>query len=117
MVPVVVAMVTFKRTCAHTVVFSAWTPQQATVDPYLHQRRLDTQREVWLSLLWGHCSSLLAPGVHKALYCVCTNLYSKSVSPVLWEFSNQISLASKENSLGILSPSAGSPGWEICCGS
>ena len=68
-----VVMVTFKRTCAHTVVFSAWTPQQATVNPCLHQRLLDTHRKVWLSLLWGHCSYLLAPGVHKVLYFVCTN--------------------------------------------
>ena len=30
---------------------------QATVDPYLHQRLQDTHRQVWLSLLWGHCSS------------------------------------------------------------
>ena len=117
-VPVVVAMVTFKRTCAHTVVFSAWTPQQATVDPCLHQRRLDTQREVWLSLLWGHCSSLLAPGVHKALCCVCTNKLVLQVcvpSPVEVLKSNLTGL--QRESLGLLSPSAGSPGWEICCGS
>ena len=25
---------------------------------------LDTHRQVWFSLLWGHCSSLLGPGVH-----------------------------------------------------
>ena len=72
-VGVIVVMVTFKGTCAHIVVFSAWTPQQATVDPCLHQRLLDTHRKVWLSLLWGHCSFLLAPGMHKVLYFVCTN--------------------------------------------
>ena len=28
-----------------------------TVDPHLHQRLLDTHRQVLISLLWGHCSS------------------------------------------------------------
>ena len=28
------------------------TPQQATFDSHLHQRLLDTLRQVWLSLLW-----------------------------------------------------------------
>ena len=37
---------------------------------------------------------------------VQTNMYSKSVSPVLWKFWNKISLASKENSLGVVSPFA-----------
>ena len=99
-------MVTLKKTCAFTVVFSAWTPQQATVDPCLCHRLLDTHRKVWLSLLWGHCSYLVARSVHKALYFVQTNMYSKSVSPVLWKFCNKISLASKENSLGVVSPFA-----------
>ena len=44
------------------------TLQQATTDPRLHQRALDTQGQVWVSLLWGHCSFLLGPGVHKVLY-------------------------------------------------
>ena len=30
-------------------------------------RDLDTHRQVWLSLLWGHCSFLLGPGVYKVL--------------------------------------------------
>ena len=25
-------------------------------------------QQVWLSLLWDHCSSLLGPGVHKILF-------------------------------------------------
>ena len=37
------------------------TPQQATVNPHLHWRLLDTHRQVWLSLLWGHCSFCLCP--------------------------------------------------------
>ena len=45
------------------------TRQQATVDPQLCWRLLDTHRQVWLSLLWGHFSFLLGPGVHKLLLC------------------------------------------------
>ena len=37
------------------------TLQQATADPRLHQRLLDTLGQVWVSLLWGHCSFLLGP--------------------------------------------------------
>ena len=65
----------FKRICACTVVFSAPTLQQATVDPYLHQRLLDTHRQVWLSLLSGHCSFLLAPGSHKVLFVPYKSLF------------------------------------------
>ena len=36
--------------------------QQATADPRLHWRCLDTHRQAWVSLLWGHCSFLLGPG-------------------------------------------------------
>ena len=38
------------------------TPQQATVNPCLHLRLPNTYRQVWLNLLWGHCSFLLGPG-------------------------------------------------------
>ena len=49
---------------------------QATVDQHLCQRLLDTHRQVWVSLLWDHCSFLLGPGVHKVLF-----VPSKSVFP------------------------------------
>ena len=38
------------------------TLQQATTDPHLHWRLLDTHRQVRDSLLWGHCSFLLGLG-------------------------------------------------------
>ena len=63
------------------------SPEQATVNPQLHQRLLNTHRQVWLSLLWGHCSFLLDPGIHKDFACVCA--LQVSVSPVLWKFYNQ----------------------------
>ena len=52
------------------------TPRQATADPRLHPRLLDTHRQVWLSLLRGHFSFLLGPGAHKVLF-----VPSKSVFP------------------------------------
>ena len=51
MVGVMAVMVTsFKRTYASTVPL---TLQQVMVNPRLHQRLLDTHRQVWLSLLGG----------------------------------------------------------------
>ena len=39
----------------HTLLHSVpLTLQQATADPCLHQRLLDTHGQVWVSLLWGH---------------------------------------------------------------
>ena len=91
MVGVMKVMATsFKMTFAHTTVFSVLTPEQDTVNTRLCQRLLDTHTEVWLSLLWGHCSFLLGPGVHMG---VCA--LQESVSPVLWKFCNKIPLASK----------------------
>ena len=55
-----------KHTMLHPVPL---TLQQSTIDPHLHQKLLDTPRQVWVSLLWGHCFFLLCPGVHKVLLC------------------------------------------------
>ena len=55
------------------------TLQQATANPRLHWRLLVTQRQVWVSLLWGHWSLLLGPGVHTAVLCALP----ESVFPVL----------------------------------
>ena len=46
----------------------ALTLQQATTDPHLHQKSLGTHGQVWVSLLWGHCSFLLGPEAHKVLF-------------------------------------------------
>ena len=32
--------------------------QQATTNPHLHWRLLDTLGQLWVSLLWDHCSFL-----------------------------------------------------------
>ena len=63
MVEVMEIMLTaFKRSPPHTTTLSALTLQQATADPRLHWRLLDTHEQVWVSLLRGYCSFLLGPG-------------------------------------------------------
>ena len=45
------------------------TLQQATVDPWLCWNLLDTHRQVWVSLMWGHCSFLLGSGESRFSLC------------------------------------------------
>ena len=52
--------------------------QQATADTHLHRRLLDTHRQVWVSLLSGHCSFLLGPGIHKVLFVPSKSLFPQS---------------------------------------
>ena len=63
------------------------TLQQATSEPHLCQRLLDTHGQVWVSLLWGHCSFLLGPGANKVLFvpsktCLLRNLYADQEATV-----------------------------------
>ena len=51
--------------------------QQATVDPHLPQRLLDTPGRVWISLLSGHCSFLLGPGAQGSV-CASKSLFPQS---------------------------------------
>ena len=41
------------------------TLHQAIANPHLQWSLLDTHRQVWVSLLWDHCSILLDHGEHK----------------------------------------------------
>ena len=44
----------------HTLLHSVPSAlQQATTNPCLHWGLLDTPGQVWVSVLWGHCSFLL----------------------------------------------------------
>ena len=54
------------------------TLQQATADPRFCWRLLDTHGQVWVILLWGHCSFLLGPGAHKVLFVPPKSLFSQS---------------------------------------
>ena len=79
MVEVMKIMATsFKRSQAHTAALRAPSLQQATTDPHLCRRLLDTHERVWVSLLWGHCSFLLGPGAHKVLFVPSKSLFPQS---------------------------------------
>ena len=65
----------FKKSPAHTAPLSALTMQQNTTDSRLCWRLLDTHRQVWVSLLWGHCSFLMGPGAHKILFVPSKGLF------------------------------------------
>ena len=63
----------------HVLLYSVSpTRQQATTDPCLHQRLLDTHGQVWVSLLWGHCFYFQGPGVHKVLFVPSKSLFPQS---------------------------------------
>ena len=68
----------FKRSHARTAILTAPTLKQATADPHLCQRLLGTHRQVWVSLLWGHCFFILGPGAHKVLFVAPKSLFSQS---------------------------------------
>ena len=75
-------------------------PWQVSVDPCLCPRLLDTHRQVWLSLLWGHCSLLLGPSAHKVLFVLSKSLFPRScVSSVI-----KSHWPSRSNSLGFSVP-------------
>ena len=56
-----------KVLCMHCAL-SAPSPAASHHEPTLHRKLLDTHWQVWVSLLWDHCSFLLGPGVHKVLF-------------------------------------------------
>ena len=60
--------------------------QEATANTRLHWRFLDTHRQVWVSLLCGHCSFLLGPAAHKVLFVPSKSLFPQTCvsSGVLW---------------------------------
>ena len=76
-----ITVTSFKRSHACTATLSAPDPATGHRHPHLCRRLLDTHGQVWVSLLWGHCSFLLSPDVHKV---VCA--LQESVSPVLSKF-------------------------------
>ena len=88
------------------------TPQQATINPLCQWRLLGTHRQFWFSLLLGHCSFILGPGVHRVLFLPSKSLFPQSCGSSVIKFHWH----SKSDSLGVLSLFAGSSGWEICCG-
>ena len=54
------------------------TMQQAITNLRLYWRLLDTHRQVWVSLLWGHSSFLLGPVAHNVLFVPSNSLFPQS---------------------------------------
>ena len=94
-------MVTSFKRSMHTLLHSGPpTLKQATPDPHLHQRLLNTDRQVWVSLLLGHCSFLLGPGAHKVLCAPSQSLFPQfCVSSII-----KSHWPPKSNSLGFSVP-------------
>ena len=68
----------FKRSHACTAPLSAPNPAAGHTDACLCQRLLDPHGQVWVSILWGHCSFLLGPGAYKILFVPSQSLFSQS---------------------------------------
>ena len=72
-------IVTFFKSPMHALLQSVPTIlQQAATDPCLCQRLLDIHRQVWVRILWGHCSFLLGPDVQKVLFVPSQSLFPQS---------------------------------------
>ena len=80
MVEVIKIMATsFQRSHAYTAILVVYVAlQPATADPHLCRRLLDTHGQVWVSLLWGHCSSFLGSGAQKVLFVPSKSLFRQS---------------------------------------
>ena len=73
-----ITVTSFKRSHAHTAALSAPSPAAGHRRPTPPLRLLDTHGQVWVSLLWGHCSFLLGPSVHKVLFVPSKSLFPQS---------------------------------------
>ena len=79
MVEVMKIMATsFKRTHACTATLSAPNPAAGPHQPRALSEAPRHSRQVWVNLLWGHCSFLLGPGAHKFLFVPSKNLFPQS---------------------------------------
>ena len=97
----------------HTLLHSVSpTLQQGTVDPRLCQRLLDTHGQVWVSLLCGHCSFLLGPGVHKALFVPFQNLFPQSCVSKFWWLYGWLMVTSSKRVYAIPRSAGPLPLWQ-----
>ena len=70
----------FKRSHESTATLVPPALQQASTDPRLRWRLLDTHRQAWVRLFWGHCLFLLGLGAHKILSVPSKGLFPSPVS-------------------------------------
>ena len=88
------------------------TLQQATADPHLHQRLLDTHRQVWVSLLWGHCSFLLGPGAQSSVCALQESISQSCVS----SRGSMVGLMATSSKRAYAIPKCAAPSHtQICC--
>ena len=75
-----IMVTSFKRSHARTAALSAPDPAPGhrCTDPCLRWRLPDAHQQVWVCLLWGHCSFLLGPGAHKVLFVPSKRLFPQS---------------------------------------
>ena len=69
------AQVKVPRTHCHT---QCSRPCSRPLSTHTSARDSWTLTAVWVSLLWGHCSFLLGPGVHKVLFVPSKSLFPQS---------------------------------------
>ena len=79
MVEVMKIMATSFKPHAHTTTLSARNPSAGHCQPTPHWRFLNTDGQVWVSLLWGHCSFLLGPDAHKVLFLPSKSLFPQTL--------------------------------------
>ena len=75
-----IMVTSFKRSHVCTATLMGPNPAAGHLCPCLCFRLLDTPGQVWVSLLWGHCSFLLGPGTQGSV-CALQEYF-----PVLFKF-------------------------------
>ena len=86
---------------------------QASTDPHLHWRPLDTRRQVWVSPLQGHCSFLLGPGAQSSV-CVLQESISQSC---VSSGSSMVGLMATSSKRAYAIPKSAAPKGPCPCGS
>ena len=67
-----------KRSHECPATLSAPNPAAGHCQPTPPRRLLDTNDQVWVSLLWAHCSFLLGPGAHDVLFVPSKSLFPQT---------------------------------------
>ena len=73
------SLVKRSHTCTATLIECPQPCSRPPLTHVLHWRLLDSYGQVWVSLLWGHSSFILGPGVHKALFLPTRSLFPSPV--------------------------------------
>ena len=68
----------FKTSHAETAVLSAPNPAAGHCWPPPPPETPGNSQQVWVNLLWGRCSFLLGPGVHRVLFVPSKSLFPQS---------------------------------------